>query len=459
MDIIKKIHLIGIGGAGMSGIAEILINLDYEISGSDLIETPITKRLETLGAKIFYNHDASNVIEKDLVVISSAISKENLEVSEAEKLKIPIIKRAEMLANLMTLKESVAIAGSHGKTTITCILAHIFSCNDLDPTYIIGGKVESFASNAKLGKGEHIITEADESDGSFLLLRPHKAVIANIDNDHLETYDNSLEELKKSFKDFCLNTPFQGRIFANGDSIEVTEVIENLPRNVSSFGFSDNNDFQILDFTQNKDGSDFVLFDKKNNNKMSFKTNMIGKHNILNTTAAITVSLDEGISYEGIKQALEKFIVIERRFQLISENVFEKDIILIDDYGHHPEELRVSINTAKEVWPDREVLVVFQPHRYTRTKALFEDFVSILSDCKNLILLEIYPASEEPIKGYESEDLIKQIKIKNPEAILVNGIEEAYQEMQKFNKDNFIFLTQGAGNTSALASKFKIKVN
>ena len=459
MDIIKKIHLIGIGGAGMSGIAEILINLDYEISGSDLIETPITKRLETLGAKIFYNHDASNVIEKDLVVISSAISKENLEVSEAEKLKIPIIKRAEMLANLMTLKESVAIAGSHGKTTITCILAHIFSCNDLDPTYIIGGKVESFASNAKLGKGNHILTEADESDGSFLLLRPHKAVIANIDNDHLETYDNSLEELKKSFKDFCLNTPFQGRIFANGDSIEVTEVIENLPRNVSSFGFSDNNDFQILDFTQNKDGSDFVLFDKNNNNKMSFKTNMIGKHNILNTTAAITVSLDEGISYEGIKQALEKFIVIERRFQLISENVFEKDIILIDDYGHHPEELRVSINTAKEVWPDREVLVVFQPHRYTRTKALFEDFVSILSDCKNLILLEIYPASEEPIKGYESEDLIKQIKIKNPEAILVNGIEEAYQEMQKFNKDNFIFLTQGAGNTSALASKFKIKVN
>ena len=188
---------------------------------------------------------------------------------------------------------------------------------------------------------------------------------------------------------------------------------------------------------------------------MNFKTNMIGKHNVLNVAAAIAVALDEGIPYEGIKRALEKFIVIERRFQLISENVFEKDIILIDDYGHHPKELLVSINTAKEVWPDREILVVFQPHRYTRTKALFEDFVSILSDCKNLILLEIYPASEEPIKGYESEDLIKQIKIKNPEAILVNGIEEAYQEMQKFNKNNFIFLTQGAGNTSALASKFK----
>ncbi len=459
MNDIKKIHLIGIGGAGMSGIAEILINLDYEISGSDLVNTSITKRLESLGAKIFYTHDASNVAEKDLVVISSAISNKNLEVSEAEKLKIPVIKRAEMLANLMMLKESVAIAGSHGKTTITCILAHIFSSNELDPTYIIGGKVESFASNAKLGKGKHIFTEADESDGSFLLLRPHKAVIANIDNDHLETYDNSLEKLKQSFKDFCLRTPFQGRIFANGDSPEVLEVIENLPRNVSLFGFSENNNFQVLNFTQDKDGSNFVLFDKENNKEMSFKTNMLGKHNILNAAAAITVSLDEGISYEGIKQALEKFIVIERRFQLISENVFEKDIILIDDYGHHPEELRVSINTVKEVWPDREMLVVFQPHRYTRTKALFEDFVSILSDCKNLILMEIYPASEEPIKGYESEDLIKQIKAKNSKAILVNGIKEAYKEMQKFNQDNFIFLTQGAGNTSALAAKFKTQVN
>ena len=455
MNDIKKIHLIGIGGAGMSGIAEILINLDYEISGSDLVDTPITQRLESLGAEIFYAHDASNVAEKDLVVISSAISHENLEVSEAEKLKIPVIKRAEMLANLMMLKESVAIAGSHGKTTITCILAHIFSSNELDPTYIIGGKVESFASNAKLGKGKHIFTEADESDGSFLLLRPHKAVIANIDNDHLEAYDDSLEKLKQSFKDFCLKTPFQGRIFANGDSPEVVEVIENLPRNVSLFGFSANNDFQILNFMQDKDGSNFVLFDKEKNNKMSFKTNMLGQHNILNAAAAITVALDEGISYEGIKQALEKFIVIERRFQLISEKVFEKDIILIDDYGHHPEELSVSINTVKEVWPNRKLLVVFQPHRYSRTKALFDDFVRLLSSCENLILLEIYPASEKPIPNYESDDLIREIHKLNPSAKLVKGIEEAYEAMKEIAEDNFIFLTQGAGNTSLLAKKFK----
>ena len=455
MNDIKKIHLIGIGGAGMSGIAEILINLDYEISGSDLVVTPITQRLESLGAEIFYAHDASNVAEKDLVVISSAISHENLEVSEAEKLKIPVIKRAEMLANLMMLKESVAIAGSHGKTTITCILAHIFSSNELDPTYIIGGKVESFASNAKLGKGKHIFTEADESDGSFLLLRPHKAVIANIDNDHLEAYDDSFEKLKQSFKDFCLKTPFQGRIFANGDSPEVVEVIENLPRNVSLFGFSANNDFQILNFMQDKDGSNFVLFDKEKNNKMSFKTNMLGKHNILNAAAAITVALDEGISYKGIKQALEKFIVIERRFQLISEKVFEKDIILIDDYGHHPEELSVSINTVKEVWPNRKLLVVFQPHRYSRTKALFDDFVRLLSSCENLILLEIYPASEKPIPNYESDDLIREIHKLNPSAKLVRGIEEAYDAMKEIAEDNFIFLTQGAGNTSLLAKKFK----
>lgn len=454
---IKKIHLIGIGGAGMSGIAEILINLGYIVSGSDLAKTPITERLVSLGAKISFKHGSKNVLNKDLIVVSSAILKKNPEVIEAKRLKIPIIKRAEMLANLMMLKESVAIAGSHGKTTITCILAHIFSFNKLDPTYIIGGKVESFASNAKLGKGDHIFTEADESDGSFLLLRPRKAVIANIDNDHLETYNNNIEELKKSFKNFCLNIPFHGRIFANGDSLEVLDVIENLPRNVTSYGFSEINDFQISDFSQNKNGSEFSLLNKSNKKKMKFKTNMIGRHNVSNTVAAIIVALDEGISYEDIKDSLEKFIVIERRFQLISEKVFNKDIILIDDYGHHPNELSVSINTVKEVWPERKLLVVFQPHRYTRTKALFQEFIDILASCENLILLEVYPASESPIPNYESENLIREIHKKNPSAKLVNGIEEAYDAMSDFIEDNFVFLTQGAGNTSLLAEKFKNK--
>ena len=454
---IKKIHLIGIGGAGMSGIAEILINLGYIVSGSDLAKTPITERLVSLGAKISFKHGSKNVLNKDLIVVSSAILKKNPEVIEAKKLKIPIIKRAEMLANLMMLKESVAIAGSHGKTTITCILAHIFSFNKLDPTYIIGGKVESFASNAKLGKGDHIFTEADESDGSFLLLRPLKAVIANIDNDHLETYNNNIEELKKSFKNFCLNIPFHGRIFANGDSLEVLDVIENLPRNITSYGFSEINDFQISDFSQNKNGSEFSLLNKSNKKKMKFKTNMIGRHNVSNTVAAIIVALDEGISYEDIKDSLEKFIVIERRFQLISEKVFNKDIILIDDYGHHPNELSVSINTVKEVWPERKLLVVFQPHRYTRTKALFQEFIDILASCENLILLEVYPASESPIPNYESENLIREIHKKNPSAKLVTGIEEAYDAMSDFIEDNFVFLTQGAGNTSLLAEKFKNK--
>ena len=454
---IKKIHLIGIGGAGMSGIAEILINLGYIVSGSDLAKTPITERLVSLGAKISFKHGSKNVLNKDLIVVSSAILKKNPEVIEAKKLKIPIIKRAEMLANLMMLKESVAIAGSHGKTTITCILAHIFSFNKLDPTYIIGGKVESFASNAKLGKGDHIFTEADESDGSFLLLRPLKAVIANIDNDHLETYNNNIEELKKSFKNFCLNIPFHGRIFANGDSLEVLDVIENLPRNITSYGFSEINDFQISDFSQNKNGSEFSLLNKSNKKKMKFKTNMIGRHNVSNTVAAIIVALDEGISYEDIKDSLEKFIVIERRFQLISEKVFNKDIVLIDDYGHHPNELSVSINTVKEVWPERKLLVVFQPHRYTRTKALFQEFIDILASCENLILLEVYPASESPIPNYESENLIREIHKKNPSAKLVTGIEEAYDAMSDFIEDNFVFLTQGAGNTSLLAEKFKNK--
>ena len=452
---IKKIHLIGIGGAGMSGIAEILINLGYEVSGSDLSKTFITERLETLGSKIFYEHNSSNVLDKDLVVISSAITTDNIEVLASEKKRIPIIKRAEMLANLMMLKESVAIAGSHGKTTITCILAHIFTSSKLDPTYIIGGKVESFASNAKLGQGKHIFTEADESDGSFLLLRPHKAIISNIDNDHLETYQNSLHELKKSFRKFCLNIPFHGKLFVNGDSREIKEVVEKLPRNIVSFGFDKKNDIQILKFQQTSKGSSFSLLNNKTGDKMDFETNMLGKHNVLNAVAAISVSLDEGITYDEIKIALEKFIVVERRFQLITENAFKKDIILVDDYGHHPNELLASIETAKDVWPERELLVVFQPHRYSRAKALFNEFVDILSSCPNLILLEIYAASEKPIHNFESEDLIKQIILKNPSARLVKGIDEAYQAMLDFAEDNFLFLTQGAGNTSLLAEKFK----
>ncbi len=456
---LKKIHLVGIGGAGMSGIAETLLNLGYQVSGSDIVKSEITSRLESLGSFIDYNHSARLVEDKDLVVVSSAITEKNPEVVKARELGIPVIKRAEMLANLMMLKESLAIAGSHGKTTITCILAHIFSHNKLDPTYIIGGKVESFESNAKLGKGRHIFTEADESDGSFLLLRPHKAIISNIDNDHLEAYDNNFETLKNSFREFCMNVPFQGKIFMNGDFRETQEIVKNLPRTVISFGFERENDYLISNYKQQNQKSFFSIEDTQNKKTMCFSTTMLGKHNVLNTAAAIIYALDEGLSYKNIKDALETFIVVERRFQLISKNVFDKDIVLIDDYGHHPSEIQASISTVKDSWPDRELLLVFQPHRYSRTKALFNDFISILSECKNLILLEIYPASEEPIKGYESEDLIKQIKAKNPEAMLVRGIEEAYKEMQKFNKDNFIFLTQGAGNTSALAAKFKTTVN
>ena len=354
MTKIKNIHLIGVGGAGMSGIAEILMNLGYQVSGSDNCPSEITNRLEKIGIQCFYEHSQENIKNIDLIVISSAINKENPEVIFGSNEGIPIIKRAEMLANLMMLKNSIAIAGSHGKTTTTCILAHVFTQCDLDPTYIIGGKIKSFESNAALGKGPHILAEADESDGSFLLLRPHKSIITNIDNDHLEAYKGNFSNLKKAFKKFCLNIPFQGKIVSYGDSLELSDVLKNVPRNIVTYGFNESNDFQIINFNQSENGSSFDLINHSNRKSQSFNTPMYGKHNVLNTVAAIVMSLDEGISFKKIAKSLETCTTVERRFEIISRNVFNKKITLVDDYGHHPEEIKSTLDTLNNIWPDQK---------------------------------------------------------------------------------------------------------
>ena len=386
MSSIKNIHLIGIGGAGMSGIAEILHNQDYSVSGSDLEDTNVTKRLKNLGVKIFKGHKVNNVLKKDLVVISSAISKTNIELKKAISLGIPVIPRAEMLANLMMLKNSIAVAGSHGKTTVTCIMAHIFTEAGLDPTYIIGGKVKSFESNAKLGLGEHIIAEADESDGSFLNLRPLKALVTNIDNDHLGTYGNNFNNLKKSFKKFCLSLPFQGYLIANGDDQSIKNIIKNIPRNSFSFGKDKNNDYQIKDIKQNIGGTSFKLKDNFVKKDYSFSMSMHGEHNVMNATSAIIAAIQENIDVSIIKKSLKTCSSIERRFEIISHDIFSKKITLVDDYGHHPKEIKYSHDTASEIWKNKKKIVVFQPHRYTRTKDLFDEFIKTLL---NLSLIHI----------------------------------------------------------------------
>jgi len=453
MSSIKNIHLIGIGGAGMSGIAEILHNQDYSVSGSDLEDTNVTKRLKNLGVKIFKGHKENNVLKKDLVVISSAISKKNVELKKAISMGIPVIPRAEMLANLMMLKNSIAVAGSHGKTTVTCIMAHIFTEAGLDPTYIIGGKVKSFESNAKLGLGEHIIAEADESDGSFLNLRPLKALVTNIDNDHLGTYGNDFNNLKKSFKKFCLSLPFQGYLIANGDDQSIKNIIKNIPRNSFSFGKDKSNDYQIKDIKQNIRGTSFKLKDNFVKKDYSFSMSMHGEHNVMNATSAIIAAIQENIDVSIIKKSLKTCSSIERRFEIISHDIFSKKITLVDDYGHHPKEIKYSHDTASEIWKNKKKIVVFQPHRYTRTKDLFDEFIKTLLNIENLLLLDIYPASEKIIKGYEGKDLFQALKKNGSNVVFCQNHTEVIEKLENMTAGNEVIITQGAGTTSELARK------
>ena len=453
MSSIKNIHLIGIGGAGMSGIAEILHNQNYSVSGSDLEDTNVTKRLKNLGVKIFKGHKENNVLKKDLVVISSAISKKNVELKKAISMGIPVIPRAEMLANLMMLKNSIAVAGSHGKTTVTCIMAHIFTEAGLDPTYIIGGKVKSFESNAKLGLGEHIIAEADESDGSFLNLRPLKALVTNIDNDHLGTYGNDFNNLKKSFKKFCLSLPFQGYLIANGDDQSIKNIIKNIPRNSFSFGKDKSNDYQIKDIKQNIRGTSFKLKDNFVKKDYSFSMSMHGEHNVMNATSAIIAAIQENIDVSIIKKSLKTCSSIERRFEIISHDIFSKKITLVDDYGHHPKEIKYSYDTASEIWKNKKKIVVFQPHRYTRTKDLFDEFIKTLLNIENLLLLDIYPASEKIIKGYEGKDLFQALKKNGSNVVFCQNHTEVIEKLENMTTGNEVIITQGAGTTSDLARK------
>ena len=453
MSSIKNIHLIGIGGAGMSGIAEILHNQDYSVSGSDLEDTNVTKRLKNLGVKIFKGHKEKNVLKKDLVVISSAISNKNVELKKAISIGIPVIPRAEMLANLMMLKNSIAVAGSHVKTTVTCMMAHIFTEAGLDPTYIIGGKVKSFESNAKLGLGEHIIAEADESDGSFLNLRPLKALVTNIDNDHLGTYGNDFNNLKKSFKKFCLSLPFQGYLIANGDDQSIKNIIKNIPRNSFSFGKDKSNDYQIKDIKQNIKGTSFKLKDNFVKKDYSFSMSMHGEHNVMNATSAIIAAIQENIDLSIIKKSLKTCSSIERRFEIVSHDIFSKKITLVDDYGHHPKEIKYSHDTASEIWKNKKKIVVFQPHRYTRTKDLFDEFIKTLLNIENLLLLDIYPASEKIIKGYEGKDLFQALKKNGSKVLFCQNHTEVIEKLENMTTGNEVIITQGAGTTSDLARK------
>lgn len=457
MRSIKKIHFIGIGGSGMSGIAEVLLTQGYEVSGSDKNSNASTKRLIELGATIFTEHKAENIKDVDAVVTSSAIDKSNPEYQEAFEMRIPILPRAQMLAELMRFHHGIAIAGTHGKTTTTSLVASILAHANLDPTFVIGGILNSTSVSAKLGASKYFVVEADESDASFLYFNPIISVVTNIDADHMQTYDNDFNKLKAAFLEFWHRLPFYGLAIVCIDNPTVRELLPQIARPTITYGFSSDADLQAYDFKQDGFSSCFKVKQKDSDTILDIHLNLPGEHNVLNSLAAIAVAHACDVSDTDINHALEQFNGVGRRLQRYGQITMPAgQVALIDDYGHHPQEIKVTIQALRAAFPDKRLVLAFQPHRYTRTQALFEDFTSVLSEVDALLLMDIYPASEAPIVGVDSRSLIRNIRQRGKvEPIFVADNDELYNALPSILKDDDILLIQGAGNIGSMAPRLK----
>jgi UDP-N-acetylmuramate--alanine ligase len=436
------IHFVGIGGIGMSGIAELLLNLGYKVSGSDTSSSDITRRLESLGGIIFQGHSAEQIHGADVVVTSSAIGPDNPEVAAAGQGSIPVIPRAEMLAELMRLKYSVAIAGAHGKTSTTSIVASVLGKGGLDPTVVIGGKLKSIDSNALLGEGDYIVAEADESDGSFLKISPTIAVVTNIDREHLDFYQD-LNAIKEVFLSFIDKIPFYGLAVLCLDDEPIQDIIPNIQKRFTTYGMSTQADFQAKDVVFEGLKSRFHVH-HLGVRLGEIVLNLPGIHNVYNALAAIVVGIELDIPFGVIKSALQTAEGVQRRLEIKGEN---KGVTVVDDYGHHPTEVRVTLQAVRESWPDRRVVVVFQPHRYTRTQALFDDFTRAFYQSDLLVVLPIYAAGEKKIKGVEGHTLFEGIRSHgHREVVYMQDFETAVSHLKKVLTQNDILLTLGAGD-------------
>ena len=454
---IKHIHFVGIGGAGMIGIAYLLLRKGYKVSGSDINKSKSLGNLKKIGAKVFYTHNERNVGKADLIVTSSAIKTSNPEYRIAKRKGITIIPRAQMLGSLMRGYESIAIAGSHGKTTTTSMIANIFSEALLSPTYIVGGKVLGIGKNSELGSGNHLIAEADESDGSFLHLQPDVGVFTNIDNDHLSYYDNDIEKLLNSFQMFAENIPFYGALIINIDDKNVREVAKKISRRQISYGFSPKSDYQVTNASYKNNYQIFNLVNNILNKKYLFSLPMPGKHNLYNAAAAIAASLEEGIPIKSIQKGLKNFKGVSRRFEKHELIIKKKNLTLIDDYGHHPEEIRSTINAIHQAFPKKKICMIFQPHRYTRTAQLYDDFKDVLSLPDSLLLFDIYPASESPIKGISSKKLLESIKQNGHLNAKLTSNKSILDDIKNSYMDFDILVSQGAGSISSVCEIIKKK--
>tara|TARA_B100001175_G_scaffold134469_1_gene114305 strand:+ start:11594 stop:12988 length:1395 start_codon:yes stop_codon:yes gene_type:complete len=455
---VKRIHFVGIGGAGMIGIARVLLKKGYKISGSDIIDSDDLKKLREDGAKVSIGHLKENIKGSNLVVVSSAIDKSNPEIIKAKKDSITIIPRAEMLGSIMIGYESIAVAGSHGKTTTTSMIAKILSVANLSPTYVVGGKVLSTDENSDLGEGKYLVAEADESDGTFTHLQPDVAVLTNIDDDHLVHYNNIFDNLLDSFVSFSENVPFYGYLLINSDDKNIKKISKRISRTQISFGESKKANYQIINIEPVNGRQNFEIFDKKNNKNHKFKLNLPGRHNVFNAAASIGVAMEEGIPISAIKKGISEFSGVGRRYEKHNIKINQKKIVLIDDYGHHPLEIDSNINAYREEFPNKKVCMIFQPHRFSRTAQLFDDFIRVLNKTDSLILLDIYSASEKPIRGIHSRTIAESIKQMGHKDVTYLKSHDDVIDLIMNKIDSFdIVVTQGAGSISKVCESIKDK--
>ena len=452
---IKRIHFVGIGGTGMSGIAEVLSNLGYIVSGSDIKESSVTKRLVDLGLTITIGHRRENITEVDVVVASTAIDRNNEEIDQAYLYRIPVIPRAEMLAELMRFRFGIAIAGTHGKTTTTSLTASMMAEGGLDPTFVIGGRLISSGSNAKLGLGNYLVAEADESDASFLYLQPMIAVVTNIDQDHMETYQNSYQRLKDTFLEFLHHLPFYGLAVLCLDDEGVREVLPKLSKPFITYGIHEDADIRAVDIKQIGMHSMFTVNRWGQLPSLAVTLNMPGWHNILNSLAAIAVATKLGVTDDAIIKSLGSFKGVGRRFQIQGDLAIKHGkLTLVDDYGHHPREIAATLEAMRQAWPTRRSVLIFQPHRYSRTRDLFEDFVSILSTVDVLVLLDVYSAGEAIITGADGRALSRAIRMRGQiDPVFVDDWKDLAKILAGLVKPDDVIMTMGAGNVGHIATQ------
>jgi len=456
MGHIKHVHFVGIGGVGMAGIAEVLLRQGYTVSGSDVSENSLTQWLRVMGAIIYRGHDASHIKDADVIVRSSAVDWQNPEFEAARQARIPIVPRAEMLGELMRFRYGIAVAGTHGKTTTTSLVTSILAEAGLDPTFVIGGRLNSVGSNARLGRGHYLVAEADESDASFLYLKPMISVVTNIDQDHMGTYENSFDRLKTTFIEFLHRLPFYGLAVVCIDDPVVREILPQLSRPVLTYGLSPEADFRTEGYTQSGMQTQFVVERPKGQSPLTVTLNLPGRHNVLNALAAIAIATELKVQDRAIMDALQHFAGIGRRFQIYGDFPLPKggSVTLVDDYGHHPREIAATLQAARESWPNRRLVMVYQPHRYTRTRDLFGDFCHVLSLPDKLLLLDVYSAGEKHIEAADSKTLASEIKKRGQlDPIFVEQHDTLPSLFERELQDGDVLLMQGAGNIGALAAR------